>query len=75
MATSARKQVIGIGCWPKSINTKLEVLKWVQTQIPTYQWPIKEKGKNKGKLIAECFDLADSFIIAKYGVADAKRNL
>lgn len=75
-ATSARKQVIGIGRF--KLDPKEEVFKWVNSHIKyTYPhfWPIISKGKNKGKLLHECFDMADSYIIAKYGLICESGNL
>ena len=66
MAVSMRKQVIGIGRF--KVNPKDEILRWVNLQIPTTNWPQIAKGKNKGKLSTECYDMADSYIVARYGL-------
>jgi len=49
MAVSMRKQVIGRGRFAKGLDTKQEVLKWVQSQMPSFRWPVIDKGKNTGK--------------------------
>lgn len=74
MATSARKQVIGIGRFPKGTNTKQEILKWVQSRI-SISWPIIEKGKHKGELKSESYDMADSYIIGLYGVKNEQKKM
>lgn len=73
MAVSIRKQVIGHGRFAKGTDTKTEVLKWVSSQI-TFNWPTIDKGKNKGKLLPECFDMADSYVVARYGLLNESRN-
>jgi len=73
MAVSARKQVTGHGRFAKGTDTKQEVLKWVSAQVLTAIWPTIQKGKNKGNLATECFDMADSYIIARYGLINESR--
>jgi Holliday junction resolvasome RuvABC endonuclease subunit len=69
MASSMRKKIIGIGRFPKGTNTKQEIFNWVQkNSLQKINWPLMEKGKNKGKFKNECFDMADSYITALYGV-------
>jgi len=68
MATTMRKRVIGIGRYPTGTDTKEEILKFVCNQEPQISnWPLVERGKNKGQLAKECYDMADSYICAKYG--------
>lgn len=75
MAVSMRKQVIGVGRFKKGANTKEEVFQWVKPQVPNFiHWPLIEKGKNKGKFAEECYDMADSYIVAKYGLIHESRN-
>jgi hypothetical protein len=72
MAISMRKKIIGIGRFPKGTNTKEEIFNWVQKYLNSSQqkvnWPLVEKGKNKGKFKPECYDMCDSFITALYGI-------
>lgn len=66
MAVSARKSVIGVGRFKS--DPKQAVLNWVISDYPeAANWPKIDKGKNQGKFKAECFDMADSYVIAKYG--------
>jgi hypothetical protein len=74
MAVSMRKQVTGHGRFAKGTDTKQEVLKWVTSEIPWFTWPTIEKGKNKGKPLSECFDMADSYIVARYGLLHESGN-
>lgn len=76
MAVSMRKQVIGVGRFKKGTNTKEEVFKWVQTQVSPLnpKWPLIEKGKNQGKFMSECYDMADSYVVARYGLIYESRN-
>jgi Holliday junction resolvasome RuvABC endonuclease subunit len=52
--------------------TKEQVLDWVTSQIASYTWPKKQlkSGPRKGKLILEpgCYDMADSYVIARAGI-------
>jgi hypothetical protein len=77
MAISMRKQVIGKGRFAKGTDTKQEIFKWVKSQ-PDFpfnsHWPTIEKGKNKGKYAPEVYDMADSYIVAKYGLIHESRN-
>lgn len=77
MAVSMRKQVIGVGRFKN--NPKAEVLKWVKSQ-PDFPfqgclnwWPIVEKGKYKGQEASEQYDMADSYIVARYGLLNESR--
>jgi len=66
MASSARKKVIGKG---KFIDAKKAVFDHVYSIVKdSIDWPKKERGQNKGKFANECFDMADAYIVAKYGV-------
>lgn len=67
-AISARKQVTGIGRYPKEVDQKLEVWKWVNAQYPNREWPKKVRGPNKGNLANEAFDMSDATIVALSGV-------
>jgi len=72
MAVSARKQVTGVGRF--KTDPKEAVRKWVdQYATPPISWPTIDKGKNLGKLRPECFDMADSYIIARYGLINESR--
>jgi hypothetical protein len=59
------------------INTKEQVLSWVQSDLKSYDldfvWPIKtlKSGKNKGltRPDVSCYDIADAYVIAKSGIA------
>jgi hypothetical protein len=44
----------------KTVTTKDKILIWVQTQID-YNWPKKKTGSLK----KECYDMADSYVIAR----------
>ncbi len=44
----------------KTRSTKDKILDWVQTQI-TFDWPKKKSGLLK----KECYDMADSYVIAR----------
>ena len=58
------------------VSTKDQVLKWVQSDIKSYNfnfhWPEKtmKSGKNKGqvRIDASCYDIADAYVIAKSGL-------
>lgn len=51
------------------VSTKDQVLEWVQFQEKEIIWPMNEvsRGRNKGqiKFATECYDMADSYVIAK----------
>jgi len=59
------------------VSTKEQVLKWVQSDMKNYgldfSWPEKilKSGKNKGekRLDTSCYDIADSYVIAKSGLS------
>ena len=69
MASSARKNTIGIGRYPKGVNAKEEVFKWVNSNSKnSFNWPLKIKGKHKGQIIPECYDMCDAYIISAFGV-------
>ena len=75
MASSARKSIIGIGRYPKGVNAKEEVFKWINSNFKSsFNWPLKDKGKKKGTIIPECYDMCDSLIIALYGVKKENGN-
>jgi hypothetical protein len=74
MASSARKSIIGIGRYPKGVNAKEEVFKWVNSNCKPFTWPVKNKGRNKGKIISECYDMTDSWVIALFGVKNEEKN-
>lgn len=66
---TARK-LVGLKVQRKSNETtKDQVFKWVQNDNPEIDWPVKmvSRGRNKGqtKIITECYDMADAYIIAK----------
>jgi hypothetical protein len=72
MAVSARKQVTGVGRF--KTDPKTAVFKWVDTNSKTkIDWPTSDKGKNQGQPRPECFDMADSYIIARYGLIHESR--
>ena len=64
MAVSARKAVTGRGRYE---DVKNNIFDWVNNKIQYEKWPLVQRGKNKGKYAKECYDLADSFILAQYG--------
>ena len=53
------------------ISTKMQVLNWAKAQLPNYPWPTKtvKSGPRKNQTIdcPSCFDIADSFVVAKSG--------
>lgn len=53
------------------ISTKEQVLSWAKTQLANYSWPQKtlKSGPRKGLTIdcPSCYDIADSFVVAKSG--------
>ena len=53
------------------ISTKEQILAWVKLQIPNFDWPTKtlKSGPRKGLTIPapSCYDIADSFVVAKSG--------
>ena len=66
---TARKNV-GLKIDRKStLTTKEQVLKWVSIDEPSIDFPTREitRGKNAGTIrpIAECFDMADAYVIGK----------
>ena len=50
-------------------KTKDQVLEWVAEQEQSVVWPKKilKSGPNKGKerLLEQCFDMADAYVIGK----------
>jgi len=71
MASSARKKVIGKG---KFQDAKKAVFDYVYSIVgDSINWPKKERGQNKGKFANECFDIADAYIIAKYGILNEQK--
>lgn len=65
MAVSARKRVIGIGRFKE--KPKEAVFEWVKNNTDIV-WPTMKKGKHQGEYSPECFDIADSYIVSKYGL-------
>ena len=70
---STRKAV---GCFVNRklpLNTKDQVFEWVKVQpdMISYPWPTKvlKSGKNKGitRNEAVCFDIADAYVVARFG--------
>ena len=53
------------------ISTKEQILTWVKDKLPDFAWPTKtlKSGPRKGLEIegASCYDIADSFVVAKAG--------
>lgn len=53
------------------VSTKEQILSWVKTQIPGFDWPTKtlKSGPRKGLTIPapSCYDIADSYVVAKSG--------
>ena len=53
------------------ISTKEQILTWVKVKIPNFNWPtrILKSGPRKGLRVEEasCYDIADSFVVAKAG--------
>ena len=53
------------------VSTKEQILAWVKTKIPNFNWPTKilKSGPRKGLQVEEasCYDIADSFVVAKAG--------
>ncbi len=60
------------------ISTKDQVLSWVKIELPNYAWPQKtlKSGPRKGQTIncPSCFDIADSFVVAKAGFVKSKMS-
>ena len=52
-------------------STKEQVLDWVDSELDNYQWPNKtlKSGPRKGIVVLEsgCYDMADSYVIARAG--------
>ena len=52
-------------------STKEQVLDWVDGELENYQWPNKtlKSGPRKGIVVLEsgCYDMADSYVIARAG--------
>ncbi len=77
---STRKSV-GCAIDRKSkIDTKSQVLAWVkdQPELASYVWPTKvmKSGPDKGKTRDEviCFDIADAYVVALFGIQHLKIN-
>ena len=75
----ARKSV-GLKINRKSdATTKQQVLDWVSLQLEDvgYQWPVKilKSGPRKGMEVLQpgCYDMADSYVIAKANLILNKR--
>ena len=80
-AVSARKK-IGLSVNKKStLNTKDQVLVWVKQKSPMdqFDWPTKvlKGGPNKGKTVDRvfCYDIADAFVVACWGVQYLKKDM
>jgi len=66
---TARK-LVGLKIRKKDkMSTKEQVLAWVSTDLPNYEWPTKtvSRGRNKGQVrkVDETYDMADAYVIAK----------
>jgi len=66
---TARK-LVGLKIRKKDkMSTKEQVLAWVSTDLPNYEWPTKtvSRGRNKGQIrkVDEAYDMADAYVIAK----------
>ena len=66
---TARK-LVGLKIQRKSSDTtKEQVYKWVHSDNPEIEWPVKtiSRGRNKGQIVKinECYDMADAYVIAK----------
>ena len=52
-------------------STKEQVLDWVDGELDNYSWPNKilKSGPRKGNVVLEsgCYDMADSYVIARAG--------
>lgn len=80
-AVSARKK-IGLTINKKSeITTKDQILNFVKskTNMKDFTWPTKvlRGGPNKGKTVDEvfCYDIADAFVVASWGVKYLKNDM
>ena len=55
----------------KTLSTKEKVFRWTSVFLESHSWPTKilKSGEHKGEVRAldECFDMADSFVIAMAG--------
>ena len=53
-------------------STKDQVLEWVDSQLKTYDWPVKilKSGPRKGQTVLEssCYDMADAYVISRAGI-------
>jgi len=53
-------------------STKEQVLDWVDSELKTFDWPVKilKSGPRKGQTILEssCYDMADAYVISRAGI-------
>lgn len=58
------------------ISTKEQILSWAKERMPGFDWPTKtlKSGPRKGMTVQEdsCYDIADSFVVAKSGFVKFK---
>ena len=69
---NAARKSLGIKIDRKSsLNTKEQVLTWVNSEI-TYDWPtrVMKSGPRKGQVVLEdyVYDMADAYVIARAGL-------
>lgn len=55
----------------KRLTTKEKVMRWVNSALPEYPWPVKVvlRGKKKGEQVRvpQTHDMADAYVIARAG--------
>ena len=60
------------------VSTKQQVLTWAKMELPNYPWPQKtlKSGPRKGLVIdcPSCFDIADSYVVAKSGFVNSQKE-
>ena len=61
---NARKTAFPLVKFPKGKNRKEIIQSAVSNRYPDVDWPLMAKGKNIGAFKKECFDMADSAVIA-----------
>lgn len=73
-SNAARKR-LGIAI-KKGIDTKQQVMQWVENDLNGFDWPMKklQSGPRKGQLVKEkgCDDMADAYVIAKAGIFEQR---
>lgn len=73
-SNAARKR-LGIAI-KKGIDTKQQVMQWVENDLNGFDWPMKklQSGPRKGQLVKEkgCDDMADAYVIAKDGIFEQR---